>query len=872
MLRARGWRFAQTGAAAPIPPRTTRYLMTSLFRNCTLACIVGLLALSCGKDNPTELPNTSEPRFGATEPGNGTGACLLQDTKDAGFLNNPSLNCTSQDVDIAIANVTQYSFVSASGPFTPLNPGDRIGCTAGQTIWVQTSAQVINHAQARYDVGLWVGEHGVNALTGDPQTGGSCLHFNLVEGQNNSTDLDLQAGDQCGDVAANVTVDVPLGVLELSCVDDPTLTGQQVTVSACAGWLNSVSPGSRNGICPVTPPPSNDPSGGFRFGTTPETAAKCKCSPLVLPIDIKGILRIKKTTVPSADPTAFTFTPSGWNGNATFTRTDAQAAFQSELLSAGTYSAVETVPSGWALTDRACVLTGTATAKTFTSVTNGVQVALAAGEDVTCTFTDTKQAQLRIKKTTVPSADPTAFTFAPTGWNGDATFTRTDAEAAFASGLLAPGTYSAVETVPSGWALTDRACVLTGTATAHAFTSPANGVSVILAAGEDVTCTFTDTKQTQLRIKKTTVPSADPTAFTFTPTGWNGDATFTRTDAEAAFASGLLAPGTYSAVETVPSEWALTNRACVLTGTATAKTFTSVTDGVQVTLAAGEDVTCTFTNSRKARLIIRKEVVGGGTQSFDFSRTGIANFVLQTGQENNSGFSLLPGTYRVCELNLAVAWNATATLTPPGGSATLVNPDAPADLGNRCVDVVLGFGDDKTVVFTNTPPPGGEARTIGYWKNWSSCTGGQQYPTALARNEWDRTLDGNLPQTVGLLILAGAPGPNQPSPDCQKAVNILDKRSTTGSGIPVVYAKKANDAAYSLAAQLLAALLNKSADAGSCPAADAAITAAQSLLVSINFNGTGDYLGPKTTNVTLRNQALALAATLDSYNNNTLCP
>jgi hypothetical protein len=75
--------------------------------------------------------------------------------------------------------------------------------------------------------------------------------------------------------------------------------------------------------------------------------------------------------------------------------------------------------------------------------------------------------------------------------------------------------------------------------------------------------------------------------------------------------------------------------------------------------------------------------------------------------------------------------------------------------------------------------------------------------------------------------------------------------------------------AYNLAAQLLAAKLNVTAGAGTCAAATTAIADAQALLDLINFTGTGSYKNKMTA--AQQAQANALAATLDSYNNNTLC-
>jgi hypothetical protein len=167
----------------------------------------------------------------------------------------------------------------------------------------------------------------------------------------------------------------------------------------------------------------------------------------------------------------------------------------------------------------------------------------------------------------------------------------------------------------------------------------------------------------------------------------------------------------------------------------------------------------------------------------------------------------------------------------------------------------LAYGDSKTLAWTNTPPPGGDARTIGYWKNWASCasSGGNQYAKAVARNQFNKTLDGNLPQTIGLLILTADPT------GCKNAVNILDKSDLSGK-------KLASDPAFNLAAQLLAAQLNYTAGAKQCAAATANIANAQTLLAGVKFNGTGTYA--KALGNAGSAQANALATKLDQYNNN----
>lgn len=103
-------------------------------------------------------------------------------------------------------------------------------------------------------------------------------------------------------------------------------------------------------------------------------------------------------------------------------------------------------------------------------------------------------------------------------------------------------------------------------------------------------------------------------------------------------------------------------------------------------------------------------------------------------------------------------------------------------------------------------------------------------------------------------------------------MKILSKQDLTGKS-------KSSDAAYDLAAQLLAAKLNLAAGAETCSGVQTAVMDGQALLANgptdtpkgVNFNGTGSYL-PSNTNLTaLRTKALNLAATLDQYNNGDLC-
>jgi hypothetical protein len=279
--------------------------------------------------------------------------------------------------------------------------------------------------------------------------------------------------------------------------------------------------------------------------------------------------------------------------------------------------------------------------------------------------------------------------------------------------------------------------------------------------------------------------------------------------------------------------------------------------------------TCTFTNTERGTVTVMKtssgEVPPAGAFTFEI-RSG-ASFtepgtILDsdtndaTGEVDFDGLTdgLAPGTYQLCEAAMEAGWHSTLSDDPdafvPDGDA--LDPDN----STICVPITLDPGEDLVVNVDNTPPPGGDARTIGYWRNWSSCTGGNQDPR----------LDEVLADAGGILI------GDLLVDTCQEAVNILSKSDLNG-------VKRASDPAFNLAAQLLAAKLNQAAGAGLCPAAITAIADAQTLLADADFDGYRTFGGSSskgkkgTASTGTINGATAnsLASTLDAYNNNELC-
>jgi hypothetical protein len=376
------------------------------------------------------------------------------------------------------------------------------------------------------------------------------------------------------------------------------------------------------------------------------------------------------------------------------------------------------------------------------------------------------------------------------------------------------------------------------------------------------TCTFTNTQRGHIVVYKHTDPAGDTQGFVFTPS-YNGGATFTLHDGESND-SGALVPGSYSVSEAMPTGWqADPNHAT------TCSDGTSSYAASAITLGAGKTVTCHFYNQKKGRAQVVKTFNGSalsGTDSFTFQlRSGAtptaAGTVLESATTNagNGGtvtFStyLTPGsTYQLCETGLLPNWHTTLENV----SGYFAPGPVPVDNSTICVNFTVGAGETKVFTVDNTNP-GGDARTIGFWKNWTSCDGRGRQAHVL-----DQTLALAQPGgiAVGSLVLHGDVNNPNTAPSCLAAIRILNKsRVDTG-------AKAASDPVFAFASQYLAAKLNYVAGAKHCSAATSAMTSGQSLLLAVHFNGSTH--DPLTS--TQKSQLLTWANTLDQYNNNPLC-
>jgi Prealbumin-like fold domain len=478
-------------------------------------------------------------------------------------------------------------------------------------------------------------------------------------------------------------------------------------------------------------------------------------------------------------------------------------------------------------------------------------------------------AHAQVQKVTNPSGFEANWTFDLKDSSGKVleTETTTGAGATSFTTDLGEGSYQITETSKPDFDQTDASVDCSFT------------VNYPADSGRVFSCTVTNTQRGHIIVDKVTNPSGDPQSFDFTTTG-AGYARFSLTDAASPNDSGGLVPGTYAVAETVPTGWDQDQIHTTCDG--------KHSDGTpntpdSITLNPGQTVTCTFTNIKRGTAKVVKTVSGAvpsGTQSFTFqlrqgASTTSAGTVLETGTANagNGGVikfatNLDPSqTYQLCEIVMP-GWSTnlgtvvSTTFSPPDDNSIVC--------GNFGQGTTVPVNPGQTLAFTvdNTPPPGGRALTIGFWKNWASCASskGKQQPVldqTLAKAEPTGIVvsagSGSYPAfgpTV-YLVLRGSTTNSNVAPSCAYAVNLLNKTRVDGTK------KMASDPAFNLAAQLVAAELNYTAGAAQTPAATTAINQAVLLLGKYQFDGNTHTPISSADATTMNN----LATTLDNYNN-----
>ncbi len=416
-----------------------------------------------------------------------------------------------------------------------------------------------------------------------------------------------------------------------------------------------------------------------------------------------GAIQLVKNTT-GGDAT-FPFTHSIAGLAPSLTTVSGTAADTSDSLTPGSGYAISEgdLPAGWAFTSAACELqgggtTGTVTGKNITAIT------VEAGKTTTCTFSNTKDATVRIVKEANPEGAQ-LFDFALDGsdWGAASVQLKDDgasdnfADYTFVAGEF--GTKSITETVPNGWTLTSASCAgTTGTPIS-------DGVSFPVAAGDEITCTFTNVKGASLTIVKVTDPDdsgADNFDFTTSGSGMSnftldtdgGDDTHSNVEMFS-FTPDLFGPK--SVTEGATDGWSLTDVTCDDGSDQDPNTGSGATATVDI--AAGVNITCTFTNVQDAKVRIVKEATPQSEQLFDFDLTGSGTFgpdldLKDNGTDSNyEDYTFSAGEFGTKTITETVpdGWSLT------GASCTGVDESEISD----GVSFAVAAGDDIECTFTN---------------------------------------------------------------------------------------------------------------------------------------------------------------------------
>lgn len=175
-------------------------------------------------------------------------------------------------------------------------------------------------------------------------------------------------------------------------------------------------------------------------------------------------------------------------------------------------------------------------------------------------------------------------------------------------------TYRLTEADTPGWKLTDLTC--------GDVEVSYDGSSALLTVypGQNVTCTYTNTKLAKVTVVKDAQPDSLQ-AFNFTSDLTGKNAGFSLTDSTMLPGNGSksfdsLMPGTYHISESAVSGWTLKGIDC---GDAT---MTQDGSGITLTVNAGDDITCTFVNTKKPG-----HVLGAATELPNTGQSGIVNII-----------------------------------------------------------------------------------------------------------------------------------------------------------------------------------------------------------------------------------------------------
>jgi hypothetical protein len=441
-----------------------------------------------------------------------------------------------------------------------------------------------------------------------------------------------------------------------------------------------------------------------------------------------GFIVIKKATTPqnSGETFSFTITPAPAGGGSQSLKdsssNDEQTALIAALPGTKAYSVAETtIPANWSLNTATCAFDRAGSPSTGTKIGSKVDsVSVESGETTICTFTNSRnQGTIELKKVWSGGGGQTTLRIG-TSANGSETASQlTGASGATPLTTGAQSVNTGTYYVSESGGLDDYTSQLACTNKGNSIT-PGTDNAITVSTGDVIVCTFTNTRnQGSIELKKSW--SGTPGQATLKIGTSSGGSEISSTLTGAAGAGPLTTgvknvnTGTYYVSESAPA-----NYTSALACTKNATPFTPGA-GNSMSIATGDVVVCTFTNTRDQGSIELKKVWSGGDP-------GQTTLQIGTSAGGSQTAGVLTGSAGGAPLTTTAKTVNTGTyyLSESGG---LTNYSSQLDCTSDNVPISPDSNNGVTVAknavvvctFTNTRATG----SIELKKIWSGSAGGQ---------------------------------------------------------------------------------------------------------------------------------------------------
>ncbi|MGE5750009.1 MAG: hypothetical protein ACM31F_08605 [Gemmatimonas sp.] len=628
----------------------------------------------------------------------------------------------------------------------------------------------------------WVWDD-VNSWTGSGQTGDACALFDTTPSNANKGKgsanfaVCVRITNPGGDPTAVAQLAAPASPLLYSCGDTkadrcasstkllplngitcevekvygenyfPAGDDSADVVAACSIPFSALSTTSTPNLLNVCSFPSGSPnSNPFDCVVTPGA----------------GFFVIKKATTPQSSGETFSFTisPTPVGGASHSLKDSTSDVEQTSLISAspGTkaYSVGEvSIPSDWSLASAACAFDRSGAPATGTKIGSSVDsVSIESGETTVCTFTNTRnQGSIELKKVWSGTGGQTTLKIGTSSGGSETASQLTGAAGATPLTTGAQSVNTGTYYVSESGGLDDYSSQLACTNKGSAISVGA-GNSISVTTGDVVVCTFTNTRnQGSIELKKVWSGTAGQTTLKIGTSSGGSEVASQLTGAAGATP---LTTGTKS-VNTgtyyVSESGGLTDYSSQLACTSNGNPVTPGA-GNSLSVATGDVVVCTFTNTRNQGSIELKKVWSGtGGQTTLKIGTAASGSQVTSQQTGAAGAAPLStgaqtvntGTYYVSETGGLTDYSAQLECTSDGNPLTVGTSNS----------VAVGTNAVVVCTFTNTRNTG----SIEVKKVWSG-TGGQttlKIGTSVGGSEVASQLTGT---SGGAPLSTGAQGVN----------------------------------------------------------------------------------------------------------------